>query len=106
MLNERIAHILLGGHLTLKILLEQEVPQGDILSSFILIITVEIILIKITKSRDIKGIKLQTQEEIRAQTFADETSLLIQRCINSLDKTKVPLAATLILRMFYAKKYP
>ena len=44
----------------------------------------EILLIKITKSRHIKGIKLQTQDEIRAQTFADDTSLIIQRCINSL----------------------
>ena len=33
-LTERIAHILLGGHLTLKILLEQGVPQGDIISPF------------------------------------------------------------------------
>ena len=83
-LNERIAHVLLGGHLTLKILLEQGVPQGDIISPFIFIIAVEILLIKITKSRHIKGIKLQTEEAIRAQTFADDTSLLIQRCIYSL----------------------
>ena len=68
-LTERIAHILLGGHLTLKILLEQGVPQGDIISPFIFIIAVEILLIKITKSRHIKGIQLQTLEEIRAQTF-------------------------------------
>ena len=32
----------------------------------------------ITKSRHIKGIKLQLQEEFRAQTFADDTSLLIK----------------------------
>ena len=83
-LTERIAHTLLGGHLTLKILLEQGVPQGDIISPFIFIIAVEILLIKITKSRHIKGIQLQTQEEIKAQTFADDTFLLIQRCINSL----------------------
>ena len=80
-LNERIAHVLLGGHLTLKILLEQGVPQGDIISPFIFIIAVEILIIKITKSRHTKGIKLQTEEEIRAQNFADDTSLLIQRCI-------------------------
>ena len=83
-LNEIIAHVLLGGHLTLKILSEKGVPQGDIISPFIFIIAVEILLIKITKSRHIKGIKLQTEEEIRAQTFADDTSLLIQRCIYSL----------------------
>ena len=83
-LNERIAHILLGGHLTLNILLEKGVPQGDIISPFIFIIAVEILLIEINKCRHIKGIKLLTQEEIRAHTFADDTSLLIQRCINSL----------------------
>ena len=48
-LTERIAHILLGGHLTLKILLEQGVPQGDIISPFIFIIAVEILLIKSLK---------------------------------------------------------
>ena len=83
-LTERIAHLLMGGHLTLKILLEQGVPQGDIISPFIFIIAVEILLIKITKSRHIKGIKLQTEEEIRAQTLADDTSLLIERCEASL----------------------
>ena len=83
-LTERIAHLLMGGHLTLKILLEQGVPQGDIISPFIFIIAVEILLIKITRSRHIKGIKLETEEEIRAQTFADDTSLLIERCEASL----------------------
>ena len=83
-LTERVAHLLMGGHLTLKILLEQGVPQGDIISPFIFIIAVEILLIKITRSRHIKGIKLQTEEEIRAQTFADDTSLLIERCVASL----------------------
>ena len=82
--NERVAHILMGGHLTMKILLEQGVPQGDIISPFMFIIVVEILLIKITTSRHIKGITLETKEEIRAQTLADDTSLLIQRCIISL----------------------
>ena len=82
--TEIVAHIVMGGHLTVKILLEQAVPQGDIISPFIFIIAVEILLIKITNSRHIKGITLETDEEIRAQTFADDTSLLIQRCITSL----------------------
>ena len=74
----------MGGHLTMKILLEQGVPQGDILSPLIFIIVVEILPIKVTSIRHIKGITLETKEEIRAQTFADDTSLLIQRCIISL----------------------
>ena len=44
----------------------------------------EILLIKITNSRHINEKTLETEEEIRAQTFADDTSLLIQRCIISL----------------------
>ena len=56
----------------------------DIISPFIFIVAVEILFIKITRSRHIKGIKLQTEEEIKAQTFADDTSLLIERCEASL----------------------
>ena len=78
--TERLGHILMGGHLTIKILLE----QGNMMTPFIFIIAVEILLIKTTKSKNIKEIKLESQEEIRAQTFADDTSLLIQRCILSL----------------------
>ena len=68
----------------MKIFLEQEVTQGDIISPLILIIAEEILLIKITSGRHIKVITLETKEEIRAQKFADDTSLLIQRCIISL----------------------
>ena len=44
----REGRILMDGHLTDKILLEQGVPQGDIISPYIFIIAVEILLIKIT----------------------------------------------------------
>ena len=82
-LTERVAHLLLGGHLTLKILLEQGVPQGDIISPFIFIIVVEILLHnKDHKEQSHQGHQLQTEEEIRAQTFADNTSLLIERCVS------------------------
>ena len=74
----------MGGHIPFKILLEQGVPQGDVISPFIFIRALEILLIKNTNSRHINGITLETEEEIRAQTFADDTSLLIQRCIISL----------------------
>ena len=82
--NRKSSPPLEGGPPYSKILLEQGVPQGDIISPFIFIIAVEILLIKITKSRHIRGIKLHTEEEIRAQTFADDTSLLIERCVSSL----------------------
>ena len=51
--SNREAVILMGGHLTKKILLQQGVPQGDIISPFIFIIAVEILLIKITHSQNI-----------------------------------------------------
>ena len=68
----------MDGHLTDKIHLEQGVPQGDIISPYIFIIAVEILLIKITKSKNIKGVKIG-KSECRAQTFADDTTILIQR---------------------------
>ena len=68
----------MDGHLTDKIHLEQGVPQGDIISPYIFIIAVEILLIKITKSKNIKGVKIG-ENECKAQTFADETTILIQR---------------------------
>jgi hypothetical protein len=55
-LKNRSAQILLGGHLTEHIPLEQGVPQGDIISPYLFIIMVEILLIKITKSKNITGI--------------------------------------------------
>ena len=81
--NNREAMILMGGHLTNKIFLKQGVPQGDIISPYIFIIVVEILLIKITKSKNITGLPLGTGE-IRAQTFADDTTLTIERTEISL----------------------
>ena len=54
--NNREGIILLNGHLTDQIQLEEGVPQGDIISPFIFIIAVEILFIKITKSKKIKGV--------------------------------------------------
>ena len=50
------------GHLTDKISLEQGVPQGDIISPFIFIVAVELLLKKITKSKNIQGVKIGDQE--------------------------------------------
>merc|ERR1711895_278383 len=55
----REGRILMDGHLTDKIHLEQGVPQGDIILPYIFIIAVEILLIKITKSKNIQGINWQ-----------------------------------------------
>ena len=74
----REGRILMDGHLTDKIHLEQGVPQGDIISPYIFIIAVEILLIKITKSKNIQGVKIG-KKECKAQTFADDTTILIKR---------------------------
>ena len=70
---------MMGGHLTLKILLEQGVPQGDIISPFIFIIALEILIIKTSKSKNLKGITMETSDKIRAQIFADDPTLTIAR---------------------------
>ena len=46
-LNNRNAQILMGGHLTKDILLEQGVPQGDVISPYLFILMVKMFLIKI-----------------------------------------------------------
>ena len=68
----------MDGHLTDKIHLEQGVPQGDIILPYSFIIAVKILLIKITKSKNIQGVRIG-KKECKAQTFADDTTILIKR---------------------------
>ena len=76
--DKREAFILLGGHKTDTIKLEQGVPQGDVVSPYIFILMVEILLIKINYTKNIKGI-IFAKEEARSETFADDTTILIER---------------------------
>jgi retron-type reverse transcriptase len=46
---------LIGGNITDAILLEQGVPQGDIISPQLFNLMVKILLIKITRSKNIRG---------------------------------------------------
>ena len=48
--QKRETYLLLQGHMEEKILLEQGVPQGDILSPYIFNICVDILLLKITQT--------------------------------------------------------
>ena len=45
--HKREALILLGGHLSMKISLEQGVPKGDVISPYIFLLSVEILALKI-----------------------------------------------------------
>merc|ERR1711983_688840 len=76
--NQREAYIMLGGHLTAKIILEQGVPQGDVISPYIFILMVEILLIKINYTKNLKGITFATMES-RSETFADDTTIIVER---------------------------
>merc|ERR1711873_269773 len=60
--SNREAYILLGGELTKKIVLEQGVPQGDVVSPYIFILAVEILLIKINHTKLIQGINYAQKE--------------------------------------------
>ena len=68
----------MGGNLSEKIILSQGVPQGDVISPYIFILMVEILLIKINHTKNLKGITY-AQHESRSETFADDTTVFIER---------------------------
>ena len=76
-------YILMGGHLSKKILLEQGVPQGDVISPYIFIVAVEVLLIKLTNTKLITGITFGCSEG-RAETFADDTRIYFERTPENL----------------------
>ena len=78
LLKDREAQIVLGGHLTENIHLEQGVPQGDIISPYLFILMVECLLIKINYTKHITGITY-AKVESRSETFADDTTLFMER---------------------------
>ena len=69
--------------MTDKIHLRQGVPQGDIISPYIFILMVEILLLKINFTTNLTGIKFAKQES-RSETFANDTTIILQRTKNNL----------------------
>ena len=66
------------GFFSERIFLMQGVPQGDIISLYVFILSVEILLIKINYTKYIKGIVF-SRHESRSETFADDTSVFMER---------------------------
>ena len=81
--KDRWTYLILQGFLSDKIVLEQGVPQGDVLSPYIFNICVEILLLKITKTKLISGIKIANVES-KAECYADDTTILILRTEQNL----------------------
>ena len=60
--QNRETYLLLDGHMGEKITLEQGVPQGDVLSPYIFNIAVEFLLLKITHTNTLEGVKFARWE--------------------------------------------
>jgi hypothetical protein len=76
--SNRDAAVLMKGNFTDRINLGQGVPQGDIVSPYIFVIAVEILLIKINYSKNLKGITFAKRED-RSEAFADDISIFLER---------------------------
>ena len=66
---------MLGGHLTAKLILEEGVPQGEVISRYIFILMVEILLINTKNLKEITFAKMES----RSETFADDTTIIVER---------------------------
>ena len=83
MFTNRGTYLLLDGYLGDRIMLEQGVPQGDILSPYIFNICVEILLIKIANTSLLEGI-IFAKKEWRLEAYADDTTVVIKRSEENL----------------------
>ena len=72
-----------GGTPVQKILLWQGVPQGDVISPYIFLLSVEILALKIKHTKHLTGITY-AQREARAEIFADDLSAMVERSEKNL----------------------
>ena len=75
--NTREANVIINGHLSSR------VPQGDVVSPYIFLLMVEILLIKISKTKHLTGVTYASTED-RASGFADDCTLFLERSAQNL----------------------
>ena len=61
--NNREANVIINGHLSSAIKLQQGVPQDDVVSPYIFLLMVEILLINITERKHLTGVKYASEED-------------------------------------------
>merc|ERR1712030_100275 len=81
--DKREALILLGGHLSKKIILEQGVPQVDVISPYIFLLCVEILALKLKYTKNLTGV-IFAKKEARSEIFADDLSAMVLRTEENL----------------------
>ena len=63
--------------------MEQGVPQGDVISPYIFLLSVEILALKIKYTKNLTGITY-AKREARAEIFADDLSAMVERTEKNL----------------------
>merc|ERR1712208_5415 len=81
--DKREALILLGGHISEKIVLKQGVPQGDVISPYIFLLCVEILSLKVKYTKNLTGVVF-AKKEGRSELFADDFSAMVLRTEENL----------------------
>ena len=84
--SSREAYVMVNGHMSTIFKLQQGVPQGDVVSPYIFLLMVEILLIKITKTKNIIGVNYAKYED-RVSGFTDACTFFIERSETNLRKT-------------------
>merc|ERR1712215_537391 len=69
--------------LSKRILLEQGVPQGDVISPYIFLLSVEILALKIKHTKKLTGITYAKRKP-RAEIFADDLTAMVERSEKNL----------------------
>ena len=83
--QNNFSRILLNGFLGEKIYMHKGIRQGDPVSGFLFDIAVEILSKQISQSKNLTGIKVNTNTEIRVSQYADDTILFLDGTKRSLN---------------------